>query len=360
MAIVKGKNARKPYTVRYRDSFGRQREASFTTRREAETFQTDQNRAKRYGSDVNLAATKTAFNDAVDTWMQAQPWKREGTRSNYAYTISKWVKPAYEGKSVRDAANSPDIARLLVNETMLHRNRPLRNRVLTVIIGTLDMLVASGQLETHRLNGIKLAERAVTEDESNPQAGAHFLTDDETRKLAAYVGICVWLQRTMGLRISEALGVEKRDFVNGGKTLRVRWQATKDGKTRVPLKKRSEGQFRDIPVPAFIWNMIKDLPDGPLMPGRSTKYMPYATIQGRFTKATKGLNITGFTTHDLRHQFASECLDSGMNIADLAEVLGHSDPSVTLRTYVHAMPNAQDRTRDMMNARWSKPRLKAA
>ena len=70
MAIIKGRNARKPYTVRYRDSFGRQRERSFTTRKEAEAFQTDQERAKRYGSDVDLTAAKTAFNDAVDAWMR--------------------------------------------------------------------------------------------------------------------------------------------------------------------------------------------------------------------------------------------------------------------------------------------------
>jgi hypothetical protein len=41
VAIIKNDNpnARKPWTVRYRDSFGRQREASFTTRREAVAFQ---------------------------------------------------------------------------------------------------------------------------------------------------------------------------------------------------------------------------------------------------------------------------------------------------------------------------------
>ncbi len=42
-----------------------------------------------------------------------------------------------------------------------------------------------------------------------------------------------------------------------------------------------------------------------------------------------------------------------MNVVDLSAVLGHSDPSVTLRTYVHAMPDADARTRAMMNARWT-------
>ncbi len=50
-----------------------------------------------------------------------------------------------------------------------------------------------------------------------------------------------------------------------------------------------------------------------------------------------------------------------MNVVDLSAVLDHADPSVTLRTYVHAMPDAEARTRAMMNARWAaRPALTAA
>jgi hypothetical protein len=50
-----------------------------------------------------------------------------------------------------------------------------------------------------------------------------------------------------------------------------------------------------------------------------------------------------------------------MNVVDLSAVFGHADPSVTLRTYVHAMPDAETRTRAMMNARWTaRPALTVA
>ncbi len=103
------------------------------------------------------------------------------------------------------------------------------------------------------------------------------------------------------------------------------------------------------------------MPDGPLCPGpRGSRYMTYSTAWDRFTAITAALNIDGYTTHSLRHQFASECLDDGMNIVDLSAVLGHADPSVTLRIYVHAMPDAEARTRAMMNARWTaRPALAA-
>lgn len=345
--------ARKPWTVRYRDSFGKQREKSFGTQTEAKKFVTDQAVASRYGADVDLKASRSEFAAAVDRWVEVQPWRNERTKDNYLYA-AKRIKAAYAGKSVRDAANTPDILRTVVNADMINLAKNTRSTVRAIVVGTLDMLVSEGTIQGHRCHGIKFAERTVTEAETEAD-GFVFITDDQVKTLAGRVGIAVWLQRTMGLRINEALGAEKSDFFmkNGQPTLRLMWQSSRDGKSRVPLKKRKAGQFRDVPVPMFVWNMIKDMPDGPLCPGQSTRYMTYIAVWGRFTRAMKALGIKGFTTHSLRHQFASESLENGMNIVDLAEVLGHADPSITLRTYVHAVPDAFQRTRAMMDARWS-------
>ena len=357
--IIKGKNPRKPYTVRYRDAAGRQREVSFTTRKEAEKFSRDQARAKEYGADVNPKAGRGIFTGAVESWIAAYPWRNERTKATYVSAYRKWVRPAYEGRTVREAALRADIARELVNVSMAHLCRAGRGRVLALIVRTLDSLVSEGVIESHRVSGVRLSEPPVTE-EDHAGDGFTFLSDGQVAALAERIGVSVWLQRCMGLRICEALGVEKRDFIMEGRVLRLKWQASRDGRTRVPLKKRKAGQFRDVPVPDSVWRMVRDMPDGPLCPGVSTRYMPYETARERFAVSCRALGIDGVTTHSLRHQFASECLEAGMNIVDLAAVLGHSDPGVTLRTYVHAMPGAQERIRDMMNSRWGGPLPAAA
>jgi integrase len=53
--------------------------------------------------------------------------------------------------------------------------------------------------------------------------------------------------------------------------------------------------------------------------------------------------------HDLRHFFASVLLDSGESIKAVAEWLGHSDPSFTLKIYTHLMPNSVERTQTAIN-----------
>ncbi len=63
--------------------------------------------------------------------------------------------------------------------------------------------------------------------------------------------------------------------------------------------------------------------------------------------ASAGLQLSRATgTHQLRHRYASVLLGSGqVNIRDLAEYMGHSDPAITLRTYIHLLPSAPDRAR---------------
>ena len=39
--------------------------------------------------------------------------------------------------------------------------------------------------------------------------------------------------------------------------------------------------------------------------------------------------------HALRHTFATRCVEADVDIKSLSEMLGHSNVSITLNTYVH-------------------------
>ena len=165
------------------------------------------------------------------------------------------------------------------------------------------------------------------------------------------------------LRIEEALAVEKADFRDNGTILRVYQQATRDGRETAPLKKRKRGEYRDIPVPTWLWDMIRDLPDGPLMIGNGERrYQLYGTLYERFMNAADKAGIpAGFTHHSLRHAFASAMLSKGVPITDVAHWLGHRDVRVTYRIYGHLVPSAAARAIAVLDeeyAEWSKPAKK--
>ena len=39
--------------------------------------------------------------------------------------------------------------------------------------------------------------------------------------------------------------------------------------------------------------------------------------------------------HDLRHTFATQCIESGIDVKALSEILGHSSVKITMDKYVH-------------------------
>ena len=40
--------------------------------------------------------------------------------------------------------------------------------------------------------------------------------------------------------------------------------------------------------------------------------------------------------HALRHTFATRCIEAGVDIKSLSEIMGHANTSITLNTYVHS------------------------
>jgi integrase len=390
------------WTVRYVVN-GTQREKSFgdeidaakrvrygTGLKKAQDFQLELTRGKRAQGKtyVDPKAGSELFGPAAEAFiMSGAIQANQGSRDLYMSNYRANVKGLFAHRTLAQMATqatAEEVAELL-NVTQAGSSTGHRRVTRMIITGTMDAAARAEKIGRHKLTGIRLTEGTrppAPDDEDDDETGGFvFITDAQARQLAEGVtvtaegagrkrtlpgvGVAAWLQRTMGLRIREALGAEKADFRtrrNGERYLRLRGQATRDGRTRAPLKHRKEGEGRNVPVPDYVWDMVQAMPDGPLCPGpRGSRYLPYNTARVRFNAIMDALAVTGYTTHSLRHQFASECLDDGMNVMDLSAVLGHADPSVTLRTYVHAMPDAEQRTRALMNKRWTtRPGLKTA
>jgi integrase len=66
--------------------------------------------------------------------------------------------------------------------------------------------------------------------------------------------------------------------------------------------------------------------------------------------ARKEAGITNVRFHDLRHTFATRMADAGMEMQELAKILGHTDISMTYR-YYHLTKKVNDKMRDILNKR---------
>jgi len=66
--------------------------------------------------------------------------------------------------------------------------------------------------------------------------------------------------------------------------------------------------------------------------------------------ARKEAGISSVRFHDLRHTFATRMADAGMEMQELAKILGHTDISMTYR-YYHLTKKVNDKMRDILNKR---------
>jgi integrase/recombinase XerD len=141
-------------------------------------------------------------------------------------------------------------------------------------------------------------------------------------RLGALIGLLV----LNGLRISEALGADVRDYGHdrGHRVLRV---VRKGGKAaRIPLAP---------PVVRALDAYLDGRTSGPLfLAADGTSRYPYQSAFSQVRRLAHAAGIPAadrITPHSLRHSFATEALPLGAPLQDVQDALGHADPRTTRR-----------------------------
>ena len=345
--VIRGKNPRKPHTVRYWVD-GRQRERSFATAREAQDFKIKTDHDTRAQIFVDDKLGREDFGTAVDAWIGRHA-VTDSTKAGYRVTARAWVKPTFTGRTIAQVASDRDRVADLLAKDMGHLSITRRRQARTIITGTINEAVKAGKLTKHNLSDIDIKDMGSASERDDFVFPAH----GQITQVADRCGIVVWLMRGCGLRIAEAMGVHREDF-RSPRILRLAGQASRDGREKLPLKHRKRGEYRDVVVPAWLWEMVKDLPGGPLCPGNDRLYATYKTVLWQFQSAAKRAGIpAGFRPHSLRHAFASALLSRGVPITDVARWMGHKDIRETYNTYSHFMPEAEDRGLAVLDAEYA-------
>jgi integrase len=358
MSVILPKNpnpsARKPYTVRFWVN-GQQKERSFVTQKEARDFKIKTDHDVRAQIFVDDKLGRQNFGEAARAWLAALP-RSEQTKLVYANLLKVWITPAFSSKTIAQVASDREEVTQLVTVAMGHLSRARRGKALYIITSVLDEAVKAGKIQGHKLSDIELADNGTSNDHSDFVFPLHSQLAQMAQGLNGH-GLTIWLMRGCGLRIAEALAVKKSCFRDGGKTLRVSEQVLRSGRTGA-LKARKAGEFRDIPVPSYLWDMVRDLPEGYLFT-RNGKFTTYSSYLETFKRHAGRAGIPAtFTPHSLRHAFVSALLTRGVAITDVAKWVGHRDISVTFGTYGHLIPSAAARAVSVLDAEyseWSQP-----
>ncbi len=171
--------------------------------------------------------------------------------------------------------------------------------------------------------------------------------------MPAHLAPAILLGAFAGLRVSEAAGlrVADVDFMRGFVNPVVQY---KDA----PLK--TESSRASIPIPRNLALMLsaavevaRDLAGDKATHvvtdelGRPSSPWAIERAVRRVRTSVKGLP-EGFRYHDLRHFYASHLIDAGLSVKVVQKCLRHQSASVTLNTYGHLFPDADESAREAM------------
>ncbi len=354
------------WTLRYWAD-GRQRELSFSD-------ELDGSGRQRYGSGKRLAQDaqlkiahdkrarvfidpklgKTRFGDECEKWISRHTGT-DNTKRAYRTTFRAHVGPVFGDRTLASVAQARDDVTDLLKVRLGGGSNSRREIARALITGVLDEAVRAGKITMHRCGDIPLPDNGSASDKSDFVFPTHVQLDilangtKEPRSAGMKDSLTVWLMRGCGLRVEESLAVQKSCFREGGSVIRIFEQASRDGSVTMPLKHRKLGEYRDVPVPAYLWEMVRDLPDGYLF-REGGKFPRYSTYWRRFRAHARTAEIpAGFTPHSLRHAFVSALLSRGVPITDVAQWLGHRDINITYATYGHLVPSSLGRALNVLN-----------
>lgn len=188
----------------------------------------------------------------------------------------------------------------------------------------------------------------------------------------------ITLAFALGLRREEIFGLQWRDIDFDKKILSIERVTIYVSQKGIFVKDaKTENSDRTIPIPESVMKLLVAWKAETIAENRKnaidtqgnvipiTQFLPshdflfrqkdgsvghphsFNTFLSRFCKRS---GIPLISPHSLRHMYGSYLLAGGVNIATIASLLGHSDKSFTLKTYIHELKSLEQQTANIIDS----------
>ena len=284
--------------------------------------------------------------------------------SAYMLTVKNIILPIL-GEYELEAVSSKD-AELL---KQVCENKGLSKKTIQdVIICLKNILKVASILEIAETKAISVLW-GTGNNETKKQVEAY--NKDQVRKLVAsleetpsFKNLGLLITIYSGMRIGEVCALQWKDIDLEEKVIRVnksiqRIYTEEDttGKMKTELlisTPKTKSSQREIPIVPKLFKMMKDFakicrPDYFVCSGTTTPIEP-RTYRSYYKKKIEEIGLPHLKFHGLRHTFATQLIASKADVKTVSAILGHSDITTTLNTYVH--PSRDDKRNALSKLRF--------
>lgn len=344
------------WEVRYREPNGAtSRKRGFTTKRDASAWASKAETSKAEGAFVSPARGRVTVGDLAAGWLARQ--EQTLSPSYYRtikYAYGKHVEPKWAAVPV-GKVDVLDVKAWAASITRGGSSATVVNRAIGILAGVLDDAIE------HRALAFNPARRFKRGEKPQKSPKRHvYLTEADACRLAEESGRhadLVLVLAFIGLRWGEAIALTVADVEFLKRRISVHRNAVQVGQEfEVGPTKGKEA--RTVPVAASVLARLAARCEGKesgdlLFPARGGGYLKRPSYDSTewFNRAVERAKVQQVSPHDLRHCAASLAIASGANVLAVSRMLGHKDPSVTLRIYADLFDSDLDAVAVSLDAR---------
>lgn len=296
-------------------------------------------------NDISDSGKEMFFSEVAEKWLcQIKDVRKHSTYVKYLRLYELHIKEALQETKVSEISNA------LINQYIFNKknSRGISTNTKRSIIVMINQILQYA-FEYFECPAIKLSNRF--KQGQNKRIG--IINRSEQALLFRYLcqnidiskaGIILCI--STGLRLGEICALKWTDIdleqmiIHINRTVQRIASSDTNANTKTMLmitSPKSIFSLREIPISKEIKNLLNQMwqmQTGPYVLGGDKPLEP-RTYQNRFKKYLRDIHIKEYNFHTIRHTFATNCIDNGMDVKSLSEILGHSDVKITLNRYVH-------------------------
>ena len=350
------------YRARYSIPNGKRISKTFERQQEAKIWLNDQiTRYEKHG--FKCEAGKMYFSIFYENIFVPQYLKERGLKetsiADYNYYYYKKLYPKLEKVEIGD------IDDIIIDELISEYSASVQHQIMSKLKVILDAAVKERMIQYNparnkliKRKTSKKKKKKIALEEEEIYSLSKELIKNETDNVADFA---ILLAITTGMRFGELAALEWDDvdydnkFVNVNKNLQYN-KITREPVIQTP---KTEAGERKIPIGD---DVIKILSNVTRNEAKSPEFKNLIFIRKsglpltdkacneRLEDVCKKVGITKVTMHDLRHTFATRCVESELDLPSVQKILGHSKLSMTLDVYTHISEKKKKNEMEKLNS----------